>query len=176
MIVKDILNKGWECQCIGCAIGAGEFTPPGGLIVETKNFVLHQDPEVPIKGFLIIASKAHIKSISELSFEESRELFDLVYNARIALKNIVDIKEVNMIQEERSKHFHLWLLPRYNWMDEKFPYSLSAIREIMTFSKNNCKTDHHIKEILETVELIKNHCNAKEDNILVTRIQELMEG
>lgn len=155
MIVKDILNKEWECECIGCSIGDGDLTPPGGLIVETKNFVLHQDPEVPINGFLIIASKAHIKSISELSFEESRELFDLVYKARLALKSIVDIKEVTIIQEERSKHFHLWLLPRYNWMDEKFPCSLSTIREITAFSKNNCKTEQNIKEILETVELIK---------------------
>ena len=155
MIVKDILNKEWQCECIGCGIGTGDITPPGGLIVETKNFVLHQDPEVPIKGFLIIASKAHIKSISELSFEESRELFDLVYKARMALKSIIDIKEVTIIQEERSKHFHLWLLPRYNWMDEKATYSLSTIREITAFSKNICKTEQNIKEILETVELIK---------------------
>jgi diadenosine tetraphosphate (Ap4A) HIT family hydrolase len=158
MIIKDILNKEWEC--IGCGIGAGKITPPGGVIVETKNFVLHQDPEVPIKGFLIIASKAHIKSISELSFEESRELFDLVYKVRIALKNIVDIKEVSIIQEERSKHFHLWLLPRYEWMNDKFTNSLSTIREMMSFSKDNSKTDQNIKDILETVELIRNQCNS----------------
>jgi diadenosine tetraphosphate (Ap4A) HIT family hydrolase len=164
MIVKDILNKEWECHCIGCAIGSGDIIPPGGLIFETENFVLHQDPEVPIKGFLIIASKAHIRSISELNLEESRELFDLAYKARMALKNVADIKEVNIIQEERSKHFHLWLLPRYDWMDDKFPNSLSSIREMMHFSKINRKKDQNIKEILETVNLIRNQFNKEEYN------------
>jgi diadenosine tetraphosphate (Ap4A) HIT family hydrolase len=88
MIVKDILGKEWNCKCIGCSIGNGEIKPPGEIIMNTDNFVLHQDPEIPIKAFLIIASKKHIKSISELTFEESQELFDLVYKARMALKII----------------------------------------------------------------------------------------
>jgi len=155
MIFKDIMNKQWECECIGCSFGSGELIPPGGIIAETNNFVLHQDPEVPIKGFLIIASKAHVKSISEFSYEESQELFDLVYKARLALKNINDIKEVNIIQEERSKHFHLWLLPRYEWMDEKFTNSLSTVREMMVYARNNMKNEQNIKDILETVEIIK---------------------
>jgi len=83
MIIKDFMNNEWNCECIGCSIGNGEIVPPGGIIADTKNFVLHQDPEVPIGGFLIIASKKHIKSISELSLEESTELFELVYRARL---------------------------------------------------------------------------------------------
>lgn len=57
MIVQDILGKEWNCKCIGCSIGNDEITPPGEIIMSTENFVLHQDPEIPIKGFLIIASK-----------------------------------------------------------------------------------------------------------------------
>lgn len=72
MIVEDILGKEWNCECIGCSIGTGEITPPGEVIMSTDNFVLHEDPEIPIKGFLIVASKKHIKSISELSLEESQ--------------------------------------------------------------------------------------------------------
>jgi diadenosine tetraphosphate (Ap4A) HIT family hydrolase len=113
MIIKDFINNEWSCKCIGCSIGSGEAVPPGGIITETKNFVLHQDPEVPIKGFLIIASKKHIQSISQITLEESSELFDLVYRARLAMKNTADINEVTVIQEERSGHFHIWLLPRY---------------------------------------------------------------
>jgi diadenosine tetraphosphate (Ap4A) HIT family hydrolase len=71
MIIKDFINNEWSCKCIGCSIGSGEVVPPGGIITETKNFVLHQDPEVPIKGFLIIASKKHIQSISQITPEES---------------------------------------------------------------------------------------------------------
>lgn len=155
MIIKDILDNEWQCNCIGCSISTGEVIPPGGIIRETENFILHQDPEIPIKGFLIIASKKHIKSISQLSHEESQELFDLVYKARHALESIDDIKEVSIIQEERSSHFHLWLLPRYQWMDDICINSLSTIREIMNYARENCKTTKYINEILMTVELIR---------------------
>jgi hypothetical protein len=26
-------------------------------------------------------------------------------------------QEVTFIQEERSEHFHVWLLPRYEWIE-----------------------------------------------------------
>jgi diadenosine tetraphosphate (Ap4A) HIT family hydrolase len=157
MIIKDILGKEWNCKCIGCSIGTGEITPPGELIISTEKFILHQDPEIPIKGFLIIASKKHIKSISELTLEESKELFDLVYRARMALKIIKDIKEVSIIQEERSGHFHLWLLPRYEWIDEKFENSLSTVREILFYAKDKYKTEENIADILATVEIIRDY-------------------
>lgn len=157
MIVKDILGKEWNCKCIGCSIGTGEITPPGEVIISTENFVLHQDPEIPIKGFLIIASKKHIKSISQLTLEESQELFDLVYRARRALTLIEDIKEVSIIQEERSGHFHLWLFPRYEWMYEKFKNSLSTVREILFYAKDKYKNEENITDILATVEIIRDY-------------------
>ncbi|MEG0773792.1 HIT family hydrolase [Clostridium sp.] len=155
MIIKDFLNNEWTCKCIGCSIGSGETMPPGGIIAETKNFVLHQDPEVPIKGFLIIASKEHIKSIAQLTQEEAAELFDLVYRARLAMNNIPDITEITIVQEERSGHFHLWLLPRYEWMKDKFENSLSSIRKIMSYSKENLKSKDNLEEVLLVVDKLK---------------------
>lgn len=155
VIIKDFMNNEWSCKCIGCSIGSGEIMPPGDIITETKNFVLHQDPEVPIKGFLIIASKNHIKSISQLTLEESSELFNLVYGARLAMKNTGDINELTIIQEERSGHFHLWLLPRYEWMTDKFGNSLSSIREMMNYSKENLKTKDNIEEVLLVISKLK---------------------
>ncbi len=154
--MKDFLGMEWNCDCMGCSIGSGHVTPPGDIVMSTKNFVIHQDPEVPIKAFLIIASKKHIKSIAELSYEESQELFDLVYKARIALSSIKGIKEVSIIQEERSNHLHIWLLPRYEWMNDKFENSLSTIRDILSYAKSNYKTEENIADILTTVELIRN--------------------
>lgn len=154
-MIKDFMSNEWSCKCIGCAIGSGQIIPPGGIITETKNFVLHQDPEVPVKGFLIIASKNHIRSISELTLEESSELFQLVYRARLAMKNIEDINEVTIIQEERSRHFHLWLLPRYEWMTNKFGNSLSNIREMMNYCKENLKTKDNIEEVLFVVSKLR---------------------
>jgi diadenosine tetraphosphate (Ap4A) HIT family hydrolase len=158
-MVKDIFNKEWECGCLGCSIATGEVVPPGGIIAQTKNFVLHQDPEVPIKAFLIIGAKKHIKSITQLNQEEAQELFDLVYRARIALKGIEDIKEISIIQEESRGHFHLWLLPRYEWMNNIYSNSLSSIREMMVYMQNSHKTEENIKDILANIEFIKESFN-----------------
>ncbi len=152
---KDFMNNQWPDQCMGCSIGKNDMVPPGGIIYDTKNFVLHQDPDVPLSGFLIAASKKHVRSIGELTLEESTELFDLVYKARVAMKNICDINEVTIIQEERSGHLHLWLLPRYQWMNDKFGNSLSNIREIMSHIKENLKTENNLEEVLLVAEKLK---------------------
>lgn len=159
MKFKDISNKTWECDCIGCAIGTSNVIPPGGIILSTDNFVLHEDPEIPIEGFLIIASKSHIKSIAELTLEESSELFNLVYKARMTQKNILGINEVTIIQEERSGHFHIWLLPRYDWMTEKFGNSLSNIRDITNYSRENLKTKDNVEKVLTSVNKLKDYFN-----------------
>lgn len=156
---KDFMNNQWPDQCMGCAIGKGDMLPPGGIIYDTKNFVLHQDPDVPLSGFLIVAAKNHIRSIAELTLEESTELFQLVYKARVAMKQVCDINEVTIIQEERSGHFHLWLLPRYQWMNHKFSNSLNNIREIMAYTKENLKTKNNLEQVLLAVEKLREAFN-----------------
>jgi diadenosine tetraphosphate (Ap4A) HIT family hydrolase len=156
-MVMDIFNHEWDCGCVGCSIAMGDVIPPGGIIAETKNFVLHQELEVPIKAFLIISSKKHIKSIAQLTKEEAEELFDLVYKARIALKSVEDIADLRIIQEENSSHFHMWLLPRYEWMNNIYSNSLYSIREMMVSMQTSHKTEENLKEILATAEKIKDH-------------------
>jgi diadenosine tetraphosphate (Ap4A) HIT family hydrolase len=168
MKIIGLQNHEIECECVGCAIAAGELTPPGGIIAETANFILHQDPEVPIKGFLIVASRRHIRSMMEMSGDEAQELFSLVYRARLALRRLGDIQNVTIIQEERSSHFHLWLLPRYAWMDAKFDHSLATIREMMRYAKENCKTAEDVQETLAGVKLLRKEITAQE-SLLVAR-------
>lgn len=155
--VTDIFNNEFEVECIGCALVDKSLVPIGGIIKETENFILHHDPEVPIKGFLIIASKRHIKSISQLQKPQAIEFFELCYDARAALSSFEDITDCTFIQEERSEHFHFWILPRYKWMDELFDNSLSSIRPIMKYAEENLKTEKNISEIKMYVEHLKNH-------------------
>ena len=155
MIINDILGNNHEMDCIGCAIADGSFVPIGGLIKETENFVLVHDPEVPIKGFLVINSKRYIKSITQLTKQQAAELFELCYKARTALLTFDDIIECTLIQEERSGHFHFWILPRYAWMDGLFKNSLSTIREMMRYAAENYKTDNNINEIKSCIDKLK---------------------
>jgi len=134
-------------DCIGCAIASKEMTPPGGIIKETTNFALHQDPEIPIRNFLIINAKRHIQSIAQMSPEENTELFELCYQARKALLSFDDIIDCTLIQEERSGHFHLWILPWYAWMDAGFDQSLASVRAVMQYARENRRTNKHLDEI-----------------------------
>lgn len=156
MIIKDIFNKTWEVDCIGCAAASGQMQMPGGIINENKYFQIHQDPEVPLPGFLIINSKQHVKSIMEFTKEEMHELTEIIFYGRKALEKIPGIRSVTIIQEERSPHFHVWLFPWYDWMIEQFgKISLANIKPIMKYAEENLKTEEQLKLILETVIDIK---------------------
>jgi len=154
--MKDFMNNEWKSECIACEIGKGNIIPPGGIIYETDNFFIQQDLETPLKGFLVIVSKKHLKSIGQLSLDEVTELANLIYKSRLALNEINDIKEVVIIQEERSKHFHAWLFPRYNWMNDLFENSLTDIRKIMQYTKSNMNNEKNIKEVLSTADFLRN--------------------
>lgn len=149
--ITTILGQSFTCECIGCDIASGKITPHGGMIAETEHFILHQDPEVPIRAFFIVASKAHIQSMDQMSAAEAQECFELAYRARKIQSQLGDISEVLVLQEERSEHFHLWLLPRYAWMDERFANSLTTVREMLKYSRENRKTSEEIAEILRVV-------------------------
>ena len=104
---------------------------------------------------MIIASKKHIKSIGQISKEEASELFELCYDARKALMSLPDVLECTLIQEERSEHLHLWILPWYAWMHDIFDNSLSSIRPMMKYVKDNFKSQNNIDGILETVKALR---------------------
>jgi len=152
---KDILGNDFDVECIGCALVNKTLVPIGGIIKETESFILHHDPEVPIKGFLIIASKQHIKSITQLSKLQAVEFIELCYEARTALLSFDDINECSLIQEERSGHFHFWILPKYQWMNNLFDNSLSSIRPIMKYAEENLKSEKIFYDIQKFVEQLR---------------------
>ena len=155
MKIVDVFNHEWDVDCIGCALSEKRVIPPGGIICETESFLLHQDPEIPIKGFLIIATKSHVKSITQLTKKQMDELSNLLYAARMALLAVTDVLECTIIQEERSGHFHMCILPRYDWMNDQFENSLSSIRPMAKHAKDVMKTQKNIDEIIDVVKKIQ---------------------
>ena len=51
-MTRDFLGHEWTYDCMGCAIADGSMLPPGGFIKQTEHFVVHQDPLIPLPGFL----------------------------------------------------------------------------------------------------------------------------
>jgi diadenosine tetraphosphate (Ap4A) HIT family hydrolase len=153
----DIFDKKWDMECMGCAITNGEMDVPGGILHETKYFQIHQDPTNPIPGFLIISLKRHIGTLLEFTCEEKDDYSKILYEARNSLKNIVGIKFCTIIQEERAPHFHAWVLPYYNWMNEVNHGTIDEIIPLLKYSKQNWKTPDKIKKVIEVAEKIKEY-------------------
>ena len=111
MKITDILGRSWSVECIGCAIGASEMIPPGGVIAENDSFCMHQDPLVPLEGFLVIASRRHVQSLADLTPTEYADYSSLLWCGRKALRLVPGVRSFSLVQEEASTHFHAWFFP-----------------------------------------------------------------
>ena len=149
--MSDIIKK----KCTGCSVIDGDIVPIGGIIYETENFILIQDAEICLKGFLIIQAKKHFSKLLDFDKKVSLELMNLIYEARKALKDLNICDEVTFVQEERSEHFHIWIHPYYEWMKEKFGKGIQHLRDINDYvMENNSENDK--QEVLKTCEQLKN--------------------
>ena len=156
--VVDFLGNKMNFECMGCAISSKKLTIPGGIIYEGKHTILAADPEIPIPGFLIVNVKKHVNSFSQLSKEERYEIVDVIANAEKALRILNITKEVTLVQEERSKHIHIWIFPNYDWMNETFGKGIKYLRDISEYAKKNA-SKKNIDEVLSIIEKIKTYFN-----------------
>jgi diadenosine tetraphosphate (Ap4A) HIT family hydrolase len=154
VIRKNFLGKEVEIDCVGCSIAEETFEAPGGFIFQTEHFVLHQDPEIPIEGFFCISSKRHFRYYYEMNSDEQQELSTMIFRAREMAYELNPVVEYSIIFEERSKHFHIWLFPRMEWMNG-FPNSLTSVRDIMQFARNHQTSPDQISRVLHVVERAK---------------------
>ena len=136
-------------DCLGCAIAKKEVDPPGGLIAETDYFTLANDFEYPIKGFLIIGSKRHFQSVADFTPEESADLSHFLIKTRKAMKDVLGIQQITIIQEEKSQdsHFHVWMFSWHEWMKE-IGSDIVSIRAIMQYAKEHYSTKEVMEEIV----------------------------
>jgi len=141
---------------MGCAVSNYSMLVPGGMIQRTENFCVHQDPLIPIPGFLVIASVRHIQSISEMRPFEYEEFCTLLKTTHQAIKEVTTIEFLTIIQEESSKHFHLWFFPWTQSVIEQYGTpSLTMIREIMANYRGELIDKAEWTELGETIEKIK---------------------
>ena len=156
-IIKDISGASREISCIACGIQSGEVQLPVERLAETEHFVLEQDFEWPIEGFLIVASKRHVFCLDELDEKETGECFALVRKARKALREVMGKKYVTMIFHEKTptSHFHVWIFPWHKWMLENFSGKPHEVLDIMKFSKEHFSDEEHLNAIRVTAENIR---------------------
>lgn len=145
-----------EVECLSCAITSGLIEPTGGVIIETKHFHAHQDIAYPISGLVIVASKRHIYSLDELTKDELIEYISLVQEIRRAQRRELGIEQVYYFyNEDTTHHFHLWMVPRYSWMNE-FGRSVESLRPVLLHANNKINNKEHLHNVLESIELLRN--------------------
>lgn len=156
-VIVDMTGKEWELNgCLSCEINKGNIVPFGGILYKSENFAVMQDVELPINGFIVIASVRHVEKFTELTEEEQIELTKLINKTLNILRNNAVAEEFNIILEEKKNyHFHIWLMPRHKWMIEKFGKVLKNIKGIQEYAVQNMKTEEHIAEIAKTCEIVK---------------------
>ncbi|MEI6499011.1 MAG: hypothetical protein WCO23_03540 [bacterium] len=162
MKIIDIENQTIDTDCLGCSIAKDEYSPLGGNIYSSDNFCIGQDCEIPINGFIIISTKRHIQSIDEFTEEEKTEYINILAISRKALREVLNIESIFIIQTENQEHhFHTCLLPITQEMAEKFGTGFRAIKPYMEYAKENLKTKDYIKLINESITQLREYLKAK---------------
>lgn len=156
----DILGRTWKYDCMSCAIAKGELELPGGLIYENDYITVGADTEIPLNGFVIVATKRHVNSIADLTEKESHELIYYIAKVIKALKELNIVQEVTVVQEERSKHLHVWIFPCHEEYKKMFGSGVGSIKSICKYVKDNANKEN-VQECLSTVQKLKEY--FKED-------------
>ncbi len=148
-------GRNFEVECLSCAITSGLIEPTGGVILETKYFHVHQDVAYPIPGLVILASKRHFYCMDELTLEEQLEYIQLIYKIREAQRNLFGIEKVYYFyNEDTIHHFHLWMVPRYEWMYE-FGKSVESVRPVLLHARNNLNNEENMKEVIAAINKLR---------------------
>ena len=153
---KEIIFKG----CPGCAYGKHEFNLECGMAYENDRFTLSQDWELPIQGFFIVSPKRHIEKLCELTKDERNEMFEIVDKTVKILRDNKICERFDYIFEERqNRHLHVWILPRYNWMNKIVNDIIDNIGIILEYAKTNFRNDENYEEIKRISDIVKNNFN-----------------
>lgn len=144
-------------KCPACAYARHEFVLPCGVVYEDDLFMLSQDWELPIPGFLVLSPKRCVEKLSDLTDYEREEMFKIVDKTIKLLRNSKICDRFDVIFEEKiERHFHIWIMPREKWMTELVGDIIDHIGDIFSYAKSNNRTNDNLKKIKEVTDIIKN--------------------
>lgn len=151
--VTNILGEEITFECMGCDIANHKLIPPGGYVYEDEFINVSADPEIPIIGFMVLGVNRHLKSINEMNSNERFKVIEILNKTIEIIKKLNIAKDVLIIQEEKANHFHIWIVPIHNWMNQ-FKKSVLNIKDIISYAKDNFNETNK-NELLNTVDKIK---------------------
>ncbi|NRD80227.1 diadenosine tetraphosphate hydrolase [Bacillus sp. BRMEA1] len=130
-----------DVECLSCSLTSGMHQPDGGVIIETEHFHAHQDVAYPIEGLVILASKRHIIGFDELTEAPKVDYIHLLTKIRKAQRTALGIEYVfYFYNEDTTHHFHTWMVPRYEWMNE-FGRSVESVRPVLLHARKHMNNE-----------------------------------
>ena len=77
------------------------------------------------------------------------------------MNKILKIKEICIFQDEKTKFdFHIWILPRYDWMDKighQPIKEIPSLKEILKYARKNMKTSKNITAVKNAAKKVKKY-------------------
>jgi len=141
--------------CPACAYANHEFSLPCGMAYENDKFTLSQDWELPIQGFFVVSPKRCVEKFSELTNDERIEIFEIVNKTIKILRDNKVCDRFNIVFEEKeNRHFHIWIMPRHNWMTALVGDIIDNIGTIFEYAKNNLRTKENFERINEITKIV----------------------
>lgn len=150
--------------CLSCAVVRGIRKTLGGVILETASFHAHQDVAYPIPGLVILAAKRHVKCLDELTHSEAVEFIAVAQRIRAEQRRVLDVEHVYFFyNEDTTHHFHLWMVPRYEWM-KAFGRSVESIRPALIHARDHMNSPQELAVTLRNVEALRSALTGSSAN------------
>lgn len=125
---------------------------PGEYVYDDGLFNISADPEVPIKGYMVLAINKETLTITDLIEDERNKLIDLS-NRLLKAMHKSGFTKVMIYQDESSRgNLHINFIPRHEWT-----YKFHAnFGEMGIYAKKFLNTsDNYRKELLDCIKTIK---------------------
>ncbi len=144
-------------ECLSCALVEGVMEPAGGVVCESRYFHAHQDVAYPVPGLVIVAAKRYYKALDEMTEEESHDLIRTVRLIRRAQREALGVGAVYYFyNEDTTHHFHLWMVPRYEWM-RPFGRSVESLRPALLHAREQMSDPKSVGEVWRAAERLREY-------------------
>ena len=144
--------------CPACEYKDHIFSSKCGMAYEDELFTLSQDWELPIPGFFVVSPKKHIEKFCELTSDEKIKIFEIVDKCMLILRENNICYNYNVIFEEKPGiHFHIWIMPRHDWMDKEFGNPTKRIADVFEYAKHNFRGPKDLEYINRINEIVRSN-------------------
>lgn len=159
-------------MCLTCSLIQQEITPPGGIIHQTSNLILHQCLDINIPGYLILSPIRHVSRYCDLTAIELTAIHTVLHQSAKVLQELPDVEKLYICSlGEEATHFHFHIFPRYRWMleypaetiytgDKLDGAKLFSVMRIMYKTSTAAMLSN---EVIATVEAIRDKLQAISD-------------